>query len=647
MENLQEDFPTHGGCANGTVIEKFLIQSAESACHVQLACSTRHCAFPLHGRRLCIWDTEGPPHKLLTLQGHDQSITAVAFGNKVNPLLICSASQDYIIMWNLDEGREKILQAYPLLSLFIDEESKQLVTGCADGQLCVFSLIETHHYRCVARVDLRKRSESFCTARTRPGWCSLPEESRLRSTNDPEGVGETEVAFPVLRLAHCHLSPLLTPERGRLSSENSKFLWIGSSAGLFILNLANFELESVLHYKDFRSLSIRVAGSCAVMSKATDCKAFCLLTSLFGSLTAVLEIDLAALVRAQQRLGVGRSLSVPASSCVLPTSPLYFGNIEEKRTKPASEKRSAARSAVKDQPLVFHRRIRSSGYASAPRTTMFSPKTSVKNGGERSSEHRSSHRREEYPLESGLPTRLARQVAVAAEPAGVCCVQYSGDGRWLACGLGNHLSLVFDASLTGTPAAFSGHDGAVTAICWSQDGRWLLSAARDRTLRVWSIRRTKLMLLLGKDMFSKPVQSAQFYYMDTFILLSSGPECQLLKYHIDTCKDEIQRYKQKSRAKPVFRLSMTDAVDVTSLSAVNDFYSHVVLAAGRNRTVEVFDLNAGCSSAVIAEAHSRPVHEIRQNKGSSFTTQQPQAYNLFLTTAIGDGIKLWDLRTLR
>nr|BAE00395.1 unnamed protein product [Macaca fascicularis] len=81
-------------------------------------------------------------------------------------------------------------------------------------------------------------------------------------------------------------------------------------------------------------------------------------------------------------------------------------------------------------------------------------------------------------------------------------------------------------------------------------------------------------------------------------------------------------------------------------------YSHwiiadIVLAAGRNRTVEVFDLNAGCSAAVIAEAHSRPVHQICQNKGSSFTTQQPQAYNLFLTTAIGDGMRLWDLRTLR
>uniref|UniRef100_A0A667HGL8 Uncharacterized protein n=1 Tax=Lynx canadensis TaxID=61383 RepID=A0A667HGL8_LYNCA len=33
--------------------------------------------------------------------------------------------------------------------------------------------------------------------------------------------------------------------------------------------------------------------------------------------------------------------------------------------------------------------------------------------------------------------------------------------------------------------------------------------------------------------------------------------------------------------------------------------------------------------------------------GSSFATQQYQLYNLFATTAIGDGIKLWDSRTLR
>lgn len=39
-----------------------------------------------------------------------------------------------------------------------------------------------------------------------------------------------------------------------------------------------------------------------------------------------------------------------------------------------------------------------------------------------------------------------------------------------------------------------GHDGAVSAVCWSHDGRWLLSASRDGTLRLWSLRGAELAL---------------------------------------------------------------------------------------------------------------------------------------------------------
>nr|XP_055125720.1 WD repeat-containing protein 27 isoform X4 [Symphalangus syndactylus] len=714
MENPQDIFSSNGGCLSDIVIEKYLVESKESVSHVQLACSLQDCAFPLDGTELCIWNAKDPSHQLLILRGHHQPVTAIAFGNKVNPLLICSASLDYVIMWNLDECREKVLQglvprgtvmgsllgkvlclqlspddhvvavcagnkifmldietqavraelqghlgpvtavefcpwragtlisvsedrgfkvwdhctgsliysssvlsAYPLLSVFIDAESRQLVTGCADGQLWIFSLMDGHHYRRVARVDLRKKTETFSTRRVRSGLCSQREESQLLSTSALGKGEQVEVTFPVLRLAPCDLSLIPNSACGCLSSENTQCMWIGSSVGLFVFNLANLEVEAALYYKDFQSLSIPLAGSCALRNRTADRKALCLLASLFGGKIAVLEINLAALVRTQQCPSMGQSLSVPASSCVLPTSPLYLGIAKEKSTKAASEQRCAARNVMKDQRLVFHSKVRSSGYASAPRVTMFSPKTNIKSEGKGPSRRRSSCAREAYPMECAVPTKPGPQVAAAPTCTRVCCIQYSGDGQWLACGLANHLSLIFDASLTGTPAVFSGHDGAVNAVCWSQNRRWLLSVARDGTLRVWSARGAELELLLGKDMFSKPIQSAQFYYIDAFILLSSGPEFQLLKYHIDTCKDEVKRYKQKSKSKLICRLSTTGAVDMTSLSAVNDFYSHIVLTAGRNRTVEVFDLNAGCSAAVIAEAHSRPVHQICQNKKSA------------------------------
>lgn len=49
-------------------------------------------------------------------------------------------------------------------------------------------------------------------------------------------------------------------------------------------------------------------------------------------------------------------------------------------------------------------------------------------------------------------------------------------------------------------------------------------------------------------MFSKPVGSAQFYYLDAFILSSSGPELQLLRHHLDASKDEIRRCAAGSSA---------------------------------------------------------------------------------------------------
>lgn len=223
-------------------------------------------------------------------------------------------------------------------------------------------------------------------------------------------------------------------------------------------------------------------------------------------------------------------------------------------------------------------------------------------------------------MESPAPSKLSRQLAVACGQAALLCMQYSGDGQQLACGLANHLSLVCNADLTGKPAVLSGHDGAVSSVCWSHDGRWVLSASQDGTLRVWSVRSRKPALRLGKDTFPTPVQSAQFYYIDAFILSSSGPEVQLLKHHIDTSKDDLRRYRQKSWCTPVCRLLTTDATEITSLSAVNDFHSYIVLAAGRNRTLEVFDLNVGCSAAVITGAHSRPVHQICQNKAYVYET---------------------------
>ncbi|OWK63160.1 WD repeat-containing protein 27 [Lonchura striata] len=172
--------------------------------------------------------------------------------------------------------------------------------------------------------------------------------------------------------------------------------------------------------------------------------------------------------------------------------------------------------------------------------TMFSPNTNLKKKEASKWKTSCKCKNKEYPLESYPPIKYEKEISVTCKPTPIFCVQYSGDGELLACGLADKTVLVFNSNLTDVHDVFSGK----------------------------------------------------------------------FNFNTKNCTD-------------------------------------IVLTAGSNRALEVFDLNAGCSTAVIQEAHGRSVHQICQNKGSSFTTQQPEAYNLFLTTAVGDGIKLWDLRTLR
>eukprot|EP00069_Balaena_mysticetus_P015062 bmy_22456T0 len=146
--------------------------------------------------------------------------------------------------------------------------------------LRIFSLVEGHHYRCVTQVDLRKKRVSA------PGGPS-PSHAAGQAPDTGE---EIEVTLPVLSLAPC--------DCGFLSSENASCLLTGISAGLFISNLAHSELEAILRGKDFRSLSIQVAGSCAVMSKTS------------GREIALVEVDPAAPVRSQRCPGLGRDPSV-------------------------------------------------------------------------------------------------------------------------------------------------------------------------------------------------------------------------------------------------------------------------------------------------------------------------------------------------
>ncbi|XP_061083570.1 WD repeat-containing protein 27 [Conger conger] len=721
------------------VTEKLNLTSPTPVSHVQLACCNSHCAFPWQGNELRIYINTDFGAKPLNLIGHHENVSALAFGARQDPLLLCSASNDYVIVWDIEQcyrrdiegliasgvvigtclGRAQhlslcsenekvavcsgakthilniqkrelvvslsghlgsvtaaefcpwdghvlltssedrtfkvwdlrteeclyqssVLSAFPLLSLFISEEKRQLITGSTNGQVWAFSLPEDFRCRVVSRVDLQK-VEQRRLKHMEGSPANKPErQPRCQSPGSVPGeqADTVETSRPVLRLSPCTALPGCVQDQERCGN----LYWIGSTDSLFLLDLDAAELRTALYLKDYPNLTFSMAGSWAIHQRDKD-KILCVMSSPFESAIILFEVQMSEY--SLSPCPWEEILTVFPSGPLLPESPLNAVLVRKGVPKPIKKPGPEVKVVQMDRPLTFHPRVKSSGYATRPwacTNKVISPKKSSM-----SVKTRKKPRciLPEYPEDIAVPTVLYNQVSAAERPAPVSCLQYSGDGKHVLCGLGNASALLYKSTLAGTTAVYTGHDGPINTVDWSFNRKWVVTSAEDRTVRVWPIGNAEPILIMGDDKFSKPVKSAHFYYLDKFMLLASGPALHLYLYHLHLARDDIKRYHQKSLCKPVGRFKMSSGTDITCTSTINQLYSYIVLAAGVDRSVEVFDMNVGHVCAEIPDAHTRAVHHITQNQGSVFSTQAPDLYNLFLTGAVTDGLKLWDLRTLR
>ncbi|XP_048585644.1 WD repeat-containing protein 27 isoform X2 [Nematostella vectensis] len=379
--------------------------------------------------------------------------------------------------------------------------------------------------------------------------------------------------------------------------------------------------------------------------------------------------DTGALRPEQEMLTVLSSAPLCANSPLkaeLVLKPPAGKSVKKTAVKPATARGKS--SAIQDQPLTFKSKVKSSGYIDVPRTKMFSPKTNAAKLPKEPTRKSSTDRQtsilaKEYPLESEPPTQLKEKFPLTCQPTAISEIVYSGSGKHVACALANKTAHVLRVSPAGKQIVLTGHDGPVTSAKFSHDDRWLLTSSTDRTVRLWSPAVSDPLLVINtvkhnftsdvgtkskeKDNlpFSKEVSQSSFYYVDKFILLSCGNGLYLYKYHIDPVKDEIKRYQSNNKYKLVTMTQLERAQNITCFSCVNSFHSYIVFCCGSNKSIEVIDMNAGRVVRVILDAHTRPVHSICQNQGSAFAAHPTEAYDLFLTAAVTDGIKLWDLRT--
>ncbi|CAB1338469.1 unnamed protein product [Coregonus sp. 'balchen'] len=320
------------GCGEGSGTNRMMMEKLSLACdrllsHLQLACCPSHCASPLQGKDLLIHSLLDPELKALRLTGHHGDISAMVFGTGRDPLLLCSASADYVIVWDirlcyrrtrevigtllgkvvhlsfcpcdervaacsgdkvyiLNSKIEDVLSVLAghlgpltaaefcpwnkdiLVSISEDrtfKKSRQLVTGSADGQVgrthphththththtlsksvishwfqvWSFTLPEDHRCHLVTKLDLHKVQQRH----QRHLDTVVPQTGGVIGiTPDP-----VETAKPVLRICAYHRR---LPDIDHGQQSDNSWVWMGSSDGLYLVDLGTSELQMTLLFR--------------------------------------------------------------------------------------------------------------------------------------------------------------------------------------------------------------------------------------------------------------------------------------------------------------------------------------------------------------------------------------------------------------
>lgn len=324
-------------------------------------------------------------------------------------------------------------------------------------------------------------------------------------------------------------------------------------------------------------------------------------------------------------------------------------------------------SLSKDKPLTFNSRIKSSGYNTASvKRERFQPLINKSASSNRSSslaklniesaQSRSHHnipvntKNREFTFQ--LPNNLKKKIIATDKSSPIIDLKFSNNGQNFVYSSSDNLIQYCSSALPDKPSlSFNLHQDTIRSIDISHNGKFLLSASNDKTCKLWSLKQSGKLLIDIKSLdttksaekieLKKEPSCAQFFYLDKFLLIGSDKNLFLCKYFIDTSKNEIQRYLNNSSCKLVNQMSMTFSQSISCLSSINSFYSYLVLCAGSNKDIEVFDLNESKSCLTIHEAHTRPLSQLAQNQ-SEFNQV---SYDIFLSNSCCDGVKIWDLRT--
>lgn len=299
-----------------------------------------------------------------------------------------------------------------------------------------------------------------------------------------------------------------------------------------------------------------------------------------------------------------------------------------------SSSKRPKKKTVKDLPVTFHKKVKSSGYGSSNKATAKKQPT-----------------KRTAPIMESLP--------VSPDPANtwtggklynsaVFQLAFSPDGTRLGvCGSESTCFLVKlpVSRFKGERTPLIGHEQSVTSLSWSSNSSLVLTSSQDHSVKLWAAAGSNP----GLCLFTLPCESlcSQLYYQDRFIAVTDVEKVKLFTYKLTDPneKDDVKRLQARCKYKERGHMAHPSAQTVTCFAAQNLFHSHLMLLAGSNKVISVWDIDKLAEARQIDDPHRKSIHCLRLLKPSlAVSSPNYDSGNLFLTAAADNEIHIWDLR---
>ena len=610
-------------------------------------------------------------------EGHSLPITCLSFFS-INTNLSVTCSQDRTFrIWDISNNialyESSLLSAAPLISTETHPSQDVVMLGAADGTIWLFEWFNDVR-KCFMTFELDMKIHfMFSPSSPRKSLLSpTPPKTQnfnatIQTINSETETEKEEVLAsrqswnltgayfysPVNEFPLSYLSPALSHPTYLLLTTKSSLLIINSNTGtieyttnlLEDLGSIGSHAKSITHTQFTESpVSSQEFYFLAILSPH-DITLF--LKFKIPDLSKEWELDKPLNFQASSPLHKSSPLSTQLSAKPTSKETLSF-------SKPSSSSGNRCKKQPQslDQPIVFHTKIKSSGYGQTPKSKMFAPQNCKSLSARRPiSKSQPCLRKKEYAISDRFPSREKGKIQMIKQNGGVRSLSCSSDGEILGCGLiDGTIALLSDPSsckhllytADDKPRVLNGHTGRVECLGWSHSGKHLVSASNAECL-LWDVRGLRSLLSIGNST-SQPIGHIQFFYVDKFILLTHGSELCLYAYALENSAkqyDDIKRYLNLNTWKIALRVNQP-VHSITACSAANAFFSHIALLGLSNRTLAIHDLNADKQVGLIQL--DRVANIIHQYEGSKYCGVQTDAFNMFLTSAVQEGIRVWDLR---